>query len=506
VATAVAGVSRHGQPGPRTLRTARAIVQLAAAEVVGKLGTLVIVVGAARVLPLADFGVFSVALAAGVVVAVVPSWGFDTILIQRGAVRPGELPTLLAQLLALRAVVAAVVLAAVTAVVAASGAPGPVVASVACVVAACLADTLADAYRSVAVACERQGIVARAQVSQRAATAVLALLALLLSRSLLQLSVAYLVGTLVGTVAVAAGSTRLGVRPCWRGVGWRGVGRLLRESWSAGAHSVASMALFRADAMLLAALAGAAAAGRYAAAYRLLETVIFVCWTVARAVFPVMVSATDPAKVRRGADRGLVVLAAAFLPYAALLWCRGGDVLRLLYGESFARASDTALIWLAPAPLVFGGAWLAAYVLQSGGPNPVVLIGSVGALVVNIGLNLALIPRYGPAGSAAATSISYTVELALLYPPARALVGPPKLLRPLLPALSGAAVLAAALLLPLPFAPALALGVALYLVTWYILAGWVDPEQVDVMRGMLPRRGAARPAVPAVTVAGEPPA
>jgi O-antigen/teichoic acid export membrane protein len=493
-----------GRPSQRTMRTARAILQLAVAEVVGKLGTLVIVVGAARVLPLADFGVFSVALAAGVVVAVVPSWGFDTILIQRGAVRPAELPTLLAELLALRAVVSAVVLAAVTAVVAMAGASGPVVASVCCVVAACLVETLADAYRSVAVARERQGIVARAQVLQRAATALLGLLALALSRSLVELSVAFLAGTLFGAVAVASGAGRLGVQPRWHGLSWLGLRRLLRESWSAGAHSVASMALFRADAMLLAALAGAAAAGRYAAAYRLLETVIFVCWTVARAVFPVMVSATDPAKVRRGADRGLVVLAAVFLPYAAVLWCRGGDVLRLLYGESFARTSDSALVWLAPAPLVFGGAWLAAYVLQSDGPNPVLLVGSVGALVINIGLNLLLIPRYGPAGSAAATTISYAVELALLYPPARARVGPPKVARPLAPAVAGALVLGAVLLLPLPFLPALALGSALYLVTWYLLASWLDPEQVGVMRGLLPGgSGAVRQVEPVVGAAAE---
>jgi peptidoglycan biosynthesis protein MviN/MurJ (putative lipid II flippase) len=122
----------------------------------------------------------------------------------------------------------------------------------------------------------------------------------------------------------------------------------------------------------------------------------------------------------------------------------------------------------------------------------VLLIGSVGALAVNIGLNLVLIPRYGPAGSAAATSISYAVELALLYPPARARVGPPRLARPLAPAVAGALVLAAVLLLPLPFAPALVAGSVLYLVTWYLLASWLDAEQVGVMRGLLPGRGAGR--------------
>jgi len=44
------------------------------------------------------------------------------------------------------------------------------VAAVGCVVAACLADTVTDAYRAVAVACEQQSLVARAQVLQRAAT------------------------------------------------------------------------------------------------------------------------------------------------------------------------------------------------------------------------------------------------------------------------------------------------------------------------------------------------
>ena len=477
-----------GAPGPRTLRTARAILQLAVAEIVGKLGTLAVVVGAARLLALPDFGVFSVALGVGAIVAVLPSWGFDTILIQRGAGRPAALPTLLAELLALRLAFVVAALAAVAAVVALGGAPVAATAAVTCIVAACLAETVTDAYRAVAIARERQGVVARTQVLQRAATALLAVAVLAGWPGLVPLSVAYLAGTLVGTAAAVVGAAQLGVRPRWPGVSWPGLGRLFRVSWPAGVHSVASMALFRCDAVLLAALAGAAAAGRYAAAYRLLETVVFVCWTVARAVFPVMASAGDAWRVRRGADRGVVVLAAAFLPYAALLWCRGGDLLRLLYGEPFAAAGRAVLAWLAPAPLLFGAAYLAAYVLQSAGPTAAVLVGSIGALAVNLGLNLALIPRYGPAGAAAATSVSYAVELALLYPQARRRVGPPALARPLLPAAAGSALLAGVLLLPLPLAPALAAGTACYLALWYALARRLDAEQVQVIRGLLAHR------------------
>ena len=205
-----------GAPGPRTLRTARAILQLAVAEIVGKLGTLAVVIGAARLLALPDFGVFSVALGVGAIVAVLPSWGFDTILIQRGAGRPAALPTLLAELLVLRLAFAVAALAAVAAVVALGGAPVAATAAVTCIVAACLAETVTDAYRAVAIALERQSVVARAQVLQRAATALLAVAVLAVWPGLVPLSVAYLAGTLVGTAAAVVGAAQLGVRPRWR--------------------------------------------------------------------------------------------------------------------------------------------------------------------------------------------------------------------------------------------------------------------------------------------------
>ena len=476
------------EPGPRTLRTARAILQLAAAEIAGKLSTLAVIVGAARLLPLPAFGAFSVALGAGAIAAVLPSWGFDTMLIQRGAGRPEQLPALLAELLALRLVVGTAVLAGAGAALAALDVPAGTAVGVVCVLAACLAETVTEAYRAVAVARERQSLVARTQLVQRGATAALAVAALLAWHRLLPLSVGYLAGTLVGTAAAAAGAAQVGVRPRWTAVSWPGVRRLVRTSWPAGVHSVASMALFRCDAVLLAALAGAAAAGRYAAAYRLLETVVFVCWTVARAVFPVMAAADRAWRVRRGAEEGLVVLTAAFLPYAVLLWCRGGDLLRLLYGEPFVATGRPVVAWLAPAPLLFGAGYLAGFVLLSAGPTASVLAGSLGGLAVNVGLNLALIPRYGPAGAAAATSLSYAVQLALLYPPARRRAGRPALVRPLLPALAGSALLAGVLLVPLPLGPALAAGAAGYLAVWYGLASRLDGEQVRVIRGVWPRR------------------
>jgi len=328
---------------------------------------------------------------------------------------------------------------------------------------------------------------------QRGFSAALVVAVLIVHPSLGWLSVAYLAGAVAGVLALASGTARLGVRPQWTNVTRRGVASLGRASSAGGLHTVASMALFRVDAVMLAVLAGAAAAGRYAAAYRLLETVIFVAWTVARSVFPVMASAADAAGIRRGAERGLVVLATVFLPYAAVLWVRGGDVLRLLYGASFDGGA-AMLGWLAPAPLLFGAAYLAAYVLMADGPNPRVLLGSIGALILNVALNGLLIPRFGPVRAAAATTLCYGVETLLLYPSARRRAGRPALVLPLLPASVAALAVALVLFLPLPFVAAMTLAAPVYLVVWLALVRRVDPEQVRVVRGLwiarLPQRTA----------------
>jgi len=83
----------------------------------------VVVIGAARMLPLADFGLFSVALGIGALVAILPSWGLDTVLVQRGARDPSTLPGLLGTLLALRFLVGSLMVAVLAAGAVVAGTP-----------------------------------------------------------------------------------------------------------------------------------------------------------------------------------------------------------------------------------------------------------------------------------------------------------------------------------------------------------------------------------------------
>jgi O-antigen/teichoic acid export membrane protein len=264
---------------------------------------------------------------------------------------------------------------------------------------------------------------------------------------------------------------------------------LFVEAVPLGVNGVVSDALFRLDSVLLGLLIGSIAVGRYAAAYKLLETVLFINWSVARAVYPAMSAAREPGTVRLAVERGIGICGFAFFPYAALLLLRGGDLLHLLYGSAYAGRAAVVLAWLAPAPLAFGIAYLCAYALFAIDRPRAVLVASIGALVINVTANLALIPLLSDIGTAITTTGCYVVEAVVMA----ALLGPScgriRLERSL--AIPAGAVLPslAVLLVPLPVVAAGATELAVYLAAWALLSRRFDPQGLAVLTSLMPRRG-----------------
>jgi O-antigen/teichoic acid export membrane protein len=72
------------------------------------------------------------------------------------------------------------------------------------------------------------------------------------------------------------------------------------------------------------------------------------------------------------------------------------------------------LMALAAAPLLFGIGHLAASVLLALRPDPIVVIASVVALVVNVVLNLWLIPVWGLTAAAMASTLAFLVQSVIL--------------------------------------------------------------------------------------------
>jgi O-antigen/teichoic acid export membrane protein len=469
------------------LRTARGIAALASGEVLGKVATLALIVIAARSLGEADYGVFAYALALGTLLAVFPSWGFDTTVIQEGSAAPDRLPRLLAELLAARTLIA-VPLSAVAIGVELLRRGGDAGLASAMVLLACSLDTYSDAFRAVATAREAQGRSAAVLVLQRVVSALAVVAAIALGLGLVGVAAGFLSGSVVGALVMSRAVVRLGIRPDWRALTWRGIRRLVRTSHVAGVTGLASAALFRIDAVLLGLLAGDAAVGTYSAAYRLLETILFVTWAVSRAVFPVIASNPEAPRVRRGFERGFTLLTVIFLPYGVVLLLRGEELMALVFGAAFADDGAAVLRWLAFAPILFALGYLASYALMARGPDLRIVAGSVAALVVNIVLNLVLIPGFGAEGAAAATVVAYLVEGALIGFFMVRTWGWPLKLAPFAAPVLGSIAVAGVLLSPLPLIPALLVAGVAYAALWAAIVRILDPEQMRVVMGVARRR------------------
>jgi O-antigen/teichoic acid export membrane protein len=261
-----------------------------------------------------------------------------------------------------------------------------------------------------------------------------------------------------------------------------------RSTFVLGVDAVLGVALFRVDALILGALAGDREVAAYTVGYRLMETVLFVTWAVSRSLFPAMVRAGGGRPLVQVAENALAVAAAVLTPYGLLMLLEGGQIIRLLFGSSYGAESTTSLQWLAFAPLAFALNYFCGYVLFVRGRKSWLLLGTVFALLVNVALNVLLIPMFEARGAAFATTASYLVEGVLNIVLVARCAGLFRLHRSLLLSVGACVPMAAALLLlDAPLGVEVAAGGLLYVLAYMLLVRWRDPGQLALLRSLVTR-------------------
>jgi O-antigen/teichoic acid export membrane protein len=169
----------------------------------------------------------------------------------------------------------------------------------------------------------------------------------------------------------------------------------------------------------------------------------------------------------------------------ALVSPLAGPIIHLLYGAKFAEAGPllAALIW-SEVPVFFGVVATNAIVARNlQGYLP--FCTGAGA-IVNVALNLLLIPRWGALGSAWATNISYSVAvifLPLAFAPTRLMTWVGMRIS-IAPFLLSALIAGALLVRPLPVAYELPIIILSYVLgAW--LTGAVRRSEIERMRQLL---------------------
>jgi O-antigen/teichoic acid export membrane protein len=165
--------------------------------------------------------------------------------------------------------------------------------------------------------------------------------------------------------------------------------------------SVAQLALNRFDVLLLGALAGLKAAAVYAVAGRFIVLGQFANQAINQSVQPriaerLAVGDRDGANRLYQTSTGWLVLAVWPLYFGIAVYAR---VYLGLFGPGYAKAADVVVV-LAGAMLVASGCGMVDIVLAMAGRTSWNLANVVTAVLVNVGVDLLLIPRYGAIGAA----------------------------------------------------------------------------------------------------------
>ncbi len=474
-------------------RTGATVLALGASELLGKVATFLMFLVVARLLHVAEFGLLSFGLSLGMLLAVLTSLGLDSRVVQLGSAQPELLDRCYGALVAIRAVLSAAVLGLSTLVLllTMSGADAFVVVVL---VAACLLDTFVDASRAACGARQRQQLSAVVLVVQRFAALALTAGAVMSTRNAAHAAVGYLVATCVGVAGMHLAARRAGARARVRGS--RAEARLVLQAAPVmGLGAIASMGVFRLDAALIGVILGTVAVGVYGAGYRVFESVLFVSWTLSRAYMPLIAARPDDAEhVRLWARRALVVVCAIYLPYGAVLALHGADLVGLLFGAEYVHPG--MMVGLAAAPLLFGVGHLGASVLLALRPDPVVLVASVAALVVNVGLNLWLVPRWGLTAAALATTLAFLVQSVVLMVALTRIAGSIVAGRALVAVVVATAAAALVSVLVAGTMLGVLAGSAVFLLAWPLVSRVLDPLGFAEARALLGRRGHAASVAP----------
>ena len=197
--------------------------------------------------------------------------------------------------------------------------------------------------------------------------------------------------TTVLTVTLALRWMRPQLARAWRL--WR---PLLRVGLGVGAAGILVTVYVRLDQILVFEFAGSRQAGLYGAAYRILDQAQFIPVSVMTTLFPLIASsyATDAVRVRRLLQLTAEYLSMGSLGALAFTVVAAQPIMVLLFGPQFAAA--------APALPILMGAFVSISFGYLVGNMVVILelqrrflVYTALALVLNVVLNVLLIPRYG---------------------------------------------------------------------------------------------------------------
>jgi O-antigen/teichoic acid export membrane protein len=372
----------------------------------GDAGARVLAFGAsvylARVLGADGYGVVAVAMAVTLYLSNLVDFGVETLCVQRVAGAPDRAGETAGVYLPGRLVAALVAggVAAGTALWLLPGLEGRVVSLFLLTLV-----PVALSTRWVHLGLERTGAVALGRVGGEATVLVLVLVLVRGADGIAAVPVIQFLGDMLaaGWLWTRLAAAGVHVRLRWD------LGRVrsyVKDAWPLVGHSLLGLVIYNSDLLFLRAFQGRAEVGWYAAAYALVSFLLNVGWAYGQSLLPTLTRLDREGGDVTGLFRtALAQVFAVILPIAVGGAMVSGGLILAVFGGDYAPAAPALaiLVWSVPLSLVRSVSIVA---LISRERQDLVLRTTTSSAVVNLVLNLILIPRFGLLGAAGATVIT----------------------------------------------------------------------------------------------------
>lgn len=406
--------------------------------VLGWIGTVLIV----RTLSVDDYGKFTLIFSVLGVLSIVTDLGVGRIALSGMLDRTRDRARFTGSYILLRCLLGLVGYGLGLGFVAAAGYSVDIVRATAVAALVVVFATPAHAYHAVFQARRRMGGVAVAEAASRVGQCALIAALVAAGGSLLLFTLPAVAAEVLVLLWIVPAAHRVGRiryhvdRRLW----WT----MLREAAPLSVGTALATVYYRVDSIMLSQLDDFAAVAAYGIAYKFVDLVHFASTAVTTAILPLLVAAwpgsplTMRDELRRGATILLVIGGLVMVQFTLF----AEAVIRLLYGEDYAVAAPAARIVVASEVVTFVTALGLIALVAVGRHRRYPLIALVG-LLVNVGLNAVLIPRFSYFGSAVATLATDVLVVVWMCLQVRRIDGLRPLPRPPLLRLLLAAVLAA---------------------------------------------------------------
>ena len=400
------------RPASSRLASGRLIARNTAVQSAGmgasRLASLVFYAVMARTLGKEAFGDFNFALSIGIFVTL-SSLGTQYVVTREIARDPERVHHLFWNSIAIRLVLGAIGVAVAVAVVEVTDYSATVRMAVAILAVATWIDVLTQTVQAVFRGLEDMGPIGMSWTLQRLFTAGVGSALLLLGAGLIVATLTYLGGSAFALVYISYRLVVRGVRPRLD-LAWPRTRTLLVASIPLAIGNIFTMVLSRVDIIILSFMKSNAAVGIYGAAYALFGGILFLPTMFGLSSYPALSRLGRDTKptIQEAYEKGCKAAMVALVPVGAVMILFAQRLTVFVYGSNFAQG-DVPLRLLGASVPLYGLFLFSTFALAAWDRQRLVAVAMVVGGVVNVALNLLLIPGHSYDGAAAAMTISMIV-------------------------------------------------------------------------------------------------